>query len=57
MNHSFVPNPQTPAINMLIVDEAQTLEGERGYLLELLVLKLRSFNPRMQIVFLSESTR
>lgn len=38
---------------MLIVDEAQTLEGERGYLLELLVLKLRSFNPRMQIVFLS----
>ncbi len=53
MNHSFVPNPQTPAINMLIVDEAQTLEGERGYLLELLVLKLRSFNPRMQIVFLS----
>lgn len=53
VNHSFVPNPQTPAINMLIVDEAQTLEGERGYLLELLVLKLRSFNPRMQIVFLS----
>lgn len=53
VNHSFVPNPQTPEINMLIVDEAQTLEGERGYLLELLVLKLRSFNPRMQIVFLS----
>ena len=51
--HFVISNPQTPAINMLIVDEAQTLEGERGYLLELLVLKLRSFNPRMQIVFLS----
>ena len=53
VTHFVISNPQTPAINMLIVDEAQTLEGERGYLLELLVLKLRSFNPRMQIVFLS----
>ena len=38
---------------MLIVDEAQTLESERGHLLELLLLKLRALNPQIQVVFLS----
>ena len=38
---------------MLIVDEAQTLENERGHLLELLLLKLRALNPQIQVVFLS----
>lgn len=38
---------------MLIVDEAQTIEGERGYLIELLVMKLRLLNPSIQIIFLS----
>ena len=38
---------------MLIVDEAQTLESERGHLLELLLIKLRALNPQIQVVFLS----
>ena len=38
---------------MLIIDEAQTIEGERGYLMELLIMKLRLLNPSIQIVFLS----
>lgn len=38
---------------MLIVDEAQTIESERGYLIELLVMKLRLLNPSIQIIFLS----
>lgn len=42
-----------PRVNLLIVDEAQTIEGERGYLIELLVIKLRSFNPQLQVIFLS----
>lgn len=42
-----------PSINMLIIDEAQTIESERGYLTELLLMKLQLLNPSIQIVFLS----
>ena len=42
-----------PRVNLLIVDEAQTIESERGYLIELLVIKLKAFNPHLQIIFLS----
>lgn len=42
-----------PSISLLIIDEAQSLTSPRGYLLELLVIKLRAFNPHMQIIALS----
>ena len=42
-----------PHISLLIIDEAQSLTSPRGYLLELLVTKLRAFNPHMQIIALS----
>ena len=38
---------------MVIVDEAQTIENDRGYLIELLLMKLHLLNPNVQVVFLS----
>ena len=37
----------------MIIDEAHTLESERGHLIELLLLKLRSLNPHLQVIALS----
>ena len=42
-----------PHISLLVIDEAQSLTSPRGYLIELLVTKLRAFNPHMQIIALS----
>ena len=50
---SPLPQPQKPRINLVIVDEAQTLDSDRGYLIELLLLKLRFLNPHLQVVCLS----
>ena len=38
---------------MVIIDEAQTIENERGYLIELLLMKLHLLNPNLQVVLLS----
>lgn len=37
----------------MVIDEAHTLESERGHLIELLLLKLRSLNPHLQVIALS----
>ena len=49
----YIAEGMTPRINLLIVDEAQTIEGERGYLIELLYMKLKALNPQLQVVLLS----
>lgn len=49
----YIAEGMVPRINILVVDEAQTIEGERGYLIELLYMKLKSLNPNLQVIFLS----